>query len=213
MPIPLRLASDAPGRERLVRDRLAQAPGLRDGVQQVVDEAFVDGALTLARLEPVARAAHLAACGLVAGDEPLEPVLLGRWQRELGGTGRWRTVARDGAAPAEFVEARVASLCEWLLTDSGRELQPAAAGALVLARLLEIEPFDELGTSVALLATRHVMRRGGGLGPVLGEDDRAALRAAVPAARAFDTRPLAEVLEKGAERALELAITELERRR
>ena len=211
MPIPLRLASDSPGIERRLRERLAAAPGARTPVLHAVAEAFVDGVVALARLDASAREAHLAACAAVAVEQPLDRDALRRWHQALGGSGAWRSAVVEGAAPPEFVDGRVDLLVDWLGADGGRELPPAAAGALVLARLLEIEPFDTFNTSVALLAARHVMCRTGGLGPVLRESDREALRAAVPAAQAFETRPLADVLDQAAERALEVAVAALER--
>lgn len=212
MPIPLRLAADVPGRERLVRERLEREPETRAQVFRVLEEAFVDGVIELARLEPGMRGPHLSAVAAVPADGAVDADALARWHRHLGGSGEWRRSALEAASPPEFVADRVGRLHEWLVTDSGRELQPSAAGALVLARLMEIQPFEDWNTSVALMAARQAMRRGGGLGMVLREEDRASLRNAVPQAQAFETRPLAVVLEKGALRALELAVAELERR-
>jgi fido (protein-threonine AMPylation protein) len=79
----------------------------------------------------------------------------------------------------------------------------------VLARIVEIRPFEEGSGRVARLACRHVMRRGGALGPVLDPADLARMPELLLQAQAFHTRPLVELLEAACDRAVEIALREL----
>jgi Fic family protein len=135
-----------------------------------------------------------------------------------GGTAGVRTSerTRDGGpppAPAAFVAQRLAILEEWLGVESGRELKPAQAGALVLARILEILPFDEANGRVARLAASHLMLRAGGRAPILVKGDAPRLAQAVDAAFQLATEPLATLLDEAAERSLDVMIQTLERDR
>ena len=133
-----------------------------------------------------------------------------------GGEGRLRTSerAREGGpppAPVAFVASRLAILEDWLGAPSGRELKPAQAGALVLARIVEILPFDEANGRVARLAASHAMTRAGARPPVLVGGDAPRLARVLEAAFQLATEPLAALLDEASERALDVMIQTLER--
>ena len=164
--------------------------------------------------------ASAAAAGLVRAVAAVDPhaVLtveaLQAWHRALGlGAGyraRDRTRA-DGPAPApvEFISSRLAILQEWLSVESSRELRPAQAGALVLARVVEIAPFEDGNGRVGRLAASHLMVRAGARSPVLVGSDRPRLEACLRAAFQLNTEPLTALLEEAAERALDIMLRAL----
>jgi Fic family protein len=80
----------------------------------------------------------------------------------------------------------------------------------VLARLVEILPFDDANGRVSRLALAHAVRRAGGREPVLVGGDRARLQAALAAAFALDLAPLAALVEEAGERSLDVSIQALE---
>jgi Fic family protein len=128
---------------------------------------------------------------------------------------RTREAAREPGpppAPPAFIESRLRQLAEWLDGASGRELRPAQAGALALARIQEILPFDEGNGRVSRLAASHVMVRAGARPPVLVGGDLPRLEAALQAAFRLETEPLASLLEEASERALDVMIQTLEGR-
>jgi hypothetical protein len=132
-----------------------------------------------------------------------------------GEPGRFRSGerVREGGpppAPAAFVEGRLAILEQWLATPSARELAPPQAGALVLARVVEVLPFDDANGRVSRLAASHAMVAAGGEPPILVAGDAARLRDALQQAFQLQTEPLAALLEEAAERGLDVMIQVLE---
>ena len=113
------------------------------------------------------------------------------------------------ASPPAFVQDRLESLVEWLEGDSGRELSPARQGALALARLVEILPFEDANGRVSRLAASHLMVRGGARPPILVGGDRSRLEQCLQAAFQLSTEPLVALLEEASERALDVAIQAL----
>ena len=73
---------------------------------------------------------------------------------------------------------------------SGQELRPAQAGALALARVVEVLPFEDGNGRVSRLAASQVMVRAGARPPILVKGDRPRLEAALQAAFRLDTEPL-----------------------
>jgi Fic family protein len=144
--------------------------------------------------------------------EPLTLEALLAWHAAVtGGEGRLRTAERERPggpppAPAAFVESRLRSLVEWLAAESSRELKPAQAGALALARIVEILPFDDANGRVARLAASHVMVRAGARPPVLVAGDRRRLEECLQAAFRLDTAPLCTLLEEASDRALDVML-------
>ena len=146
---------------------------------------------------PVAVASLLAWHGALTG----RPAAFRRGDRQ-----------RDGGpapAPAAFIEGRLALLEQWLAAESARELAPGPAGALVLARVIEILPFDEANGRVARLAASHAVVRAGGRPPVLTGADGPRLEEALRAAFALHTEPLARLLDEAGERALDAMLAAL----
>ena len=113
-------------------------------------------------------------------------------------------------APTEFVASRVATLGEWLDTQSVRELRPPQAGALALARIMEILPFEEGNGRVARLAASHVMVRAGARPPILVGGDAPRLEAVLQSAFRLETEPLAALLDEASERVVDVMIRALE---
>jgi hypothetical protein len=142
--------------------------------------------------------------------------LLAWYGETTGRAPSFRTAPRDRvagppAAPVEFIRSRVESLVHWLSVDSSRELSPAQCGALALARLVEILPFDDANGRISRLAASHVMVRGGARPPILVGGDRPRLEQCLTAAFQLSMEPLTSLLEEASERALDVAIQTLER--
>jgi hypothetical protein len=116
---------------------------------------------------------------------------------------------RPAPAPAVFVKSRLELMEEWLEGASGRELPPTEAGALALARLVEIRPFADGNGRVARLAASHLMVRGGLRPPILVGGDRPRLEACLSAAFRLDTEPLTTLLREAADRGVEVMIQSL----
>jgi len=148
---------------------------------------------------------------------PLSSAALLSWHATATGTGtglRTSASARLGGpppSPPEFLRERLVSLEEWLCSDSGRELSAAQQGALALARLVEILPFEDGNGRTSRLAASHLMVRGGVRPPILVGADRARLEECLQAAFRLSTEPLVALLEEASERALDVAIQALDR--
>jgi hypothetical protein len=230
-----RLLRLAPSRA-LKEKRLAALLGGRDEGQvllrRAVENAQVAGSLVLAgiavspgdvevarRGEPVRAEVGglLAALDAVEREAPFSVRTVCLWhEAAVPGGGRFRTAERARAggpppAPAAFVASRLEILEQWLQVESSRELGPAQAGALVLARLVEILPFDDGNGRVSRLAASHLMVRAGARAPILVADDEPRLREALQAAFQLQTEPLARLLDEAAERSLDVMIEALER--
>lgn len=114
-------------------------------------------------------------------------------------------------APPDRIEGRLRILEDWLSAESAGELQAAQRGALILARVVEILPFQDGNGRVARLAASHAMEGAGALPPILAGADRPRLEAALSAAFRLDTEPLAALLQEASDRALDVMIQSLER--
>ncbi len=147
---------------------------------------------------------------------PLSVETLLAWHgAAAGGAGGLRTAerTREGApapAPAQFVRSRLAILEQWLNVESARELRPAQQGALALARIVEILPFDDANGRVSRLAASHLMVRAGARPPILVGADARRLVQALQAAFQLATEPLSALLEEASERSLDVLIQTLE---
>jgi Fic family protein len=158
-----------------------------------------------------------AAQQAVDGAAPFSVAALQTWHRAGVGGGAFRDhelhpIAEDVAppAPAAFVFGRLGILEEWMTGESIRELKPAQAGALVLARLIEIRPFADGNGRVSRLAASHIMVGAGLRPPILVGGDRPRLEACLRAAFRLDTEPLAALLHEASERALDVMIQSLD---
>lgn len=209
----------------LLRGRSPEEPALRAAVL----DAQLMGSLELAGFSfsweeirgttsavPAPAAALRRAQGAVPAG-PLTVAALEGWHAAAVGEGRWRE--KDAPclpeapppAPAAMIESRLAILEQWLSGESGRELKPAAAGALVMARVVEIRPFADGNGRVARLAASQLMVRAGLRPPILVGADAAYLRACLRAAFRLDTEPLVSLLAEASARALDVMIQAIER--
>ena len=188
------------------------------GLDRLVAVEQVLGSLELAGVpstrEAVEESALFRARQAVGPTEPFSVAALLAWHHALFGPVGLRTRPHPRedppAAPPAFVSGRLQILEQWLGTDSGRELTPAQQGALALARLVEILPFDEGNGRVARLAASHLMVRAGARPPVLQGGDAERLQRALQSAFRLETAPLAGLLEEGADRALDAMLRRLE---
>jgi hypothetical protein len=114
-------------------------------------------------------------------------------------------------SPPEFIRVRLESLVHWLTSDSGLELRAAERGALGLARLVEVLPFDDANGRVSRLLASHLMTRAGARPPILVGADRPRLDQCLGAAFRLVMEPLTALLEEASERALDVALQTLER--
>jgi hypothetical protein len=215
----LRLAPSAAVKEKRLAALLAGRDPRAPALEEAVIAAQVKGSLELAGLagtpeEAETTAGLRRAVGAVDPVAPLTVEALLAWQAALTGRRAFRRQARDRPegpppAPAEFIASRLEIVQSWLGADSSRELKAAQLGALVLARVMEILPFDRANGMVARLAASHLMVRAGSRRPILVGGDRARLEAALQSAYQLQTEPLARLLEEAAERALDVLIAEL----
>jgi hypothetical protein len=230
-PTPVRLVTSPALRER----RLATLLGGRDprdpALQAAVQDAQVVGSLGLAGIPAsveevrAARAGQSAApavagmvraLGAVEAGAPVTLAALKAWNAALTGSrGDLRQGERermDGPPPSppRFVEGRLHIVEQWLATESGAELKAPQQGALVMARIVEILPFEEANGRVARLAASHLMVRAGVRPPVLVAEDEGRLREALAAAFALHTEPLCALLEEASARAMDVMIRALE---
>lgn len=211
----IRLAPSAALKEKRLREARGDAFDREPDLVRAVRDAQAAGSLELAELERTADnvAALARAQAAVDPQAPFSTRALFEWHAALTGgppsLRRQERMREDGPAPSPpaFIESRLGTLEQWLAAESARELGPGPAGALVLARLIEILPFETANGRVARLAASHVVVRAGGRPPVLGAADADRLRAALQAAFTLQTEPLARLLDEASERALDAMLT------
>ena len=228
--IRLRLAASAASKERRLASLLGDRPpdaALGDAVR----EAQVAGSLGLsgmpATVEDVragiaggeatpAVSGLLRAMAAVDPKSPLTVDALVAWHRAATGTSGFRSTEaeRPGGtppAPPEFIASRLAIFEQWMNAPSAAELTASQQGALALARVVEVKPFDDGNGRVSRLAASHLMVRAGSRPPILGAADAPRLEKALQAAFQLHTEPLAALLEEAAERAIDVMIRAAER--
>jgi hypothetical protein len=215
----IRLAPSAAVKERRLREARGEAFDRDPALRKAVVEAQAIGSLELAGVEPSADAVATLVRAQAAVDPqaPFSAKALLAWHAAVAGPPaafRSQEARRENGpppSPPAFVESRLETLEQWLAAESARELAPGPAGALVLARVIEIQPFDVANGRVARLAASHVVARAGGRPPVLTGGDAERLEAALQAAFALQTEPLARLLDEGSERALDAMLAALTR--
>jgi hypothetical protein len=225
----LRLTSGARAKERRLEEILRRhAPGAVPFEDDVVDAQLM-GSLELAEVPvtwedvrasraegssgPVARlrAARMA----VDRGAPFDVAALLTWHRAVMGEPSalrarpWNPPWGTAASAPERVRERLEALEHWLGTESGRQLRGAERGALALARLSEIHPFDDANGRVSRLAASHLMVGAGARPPILVGGERPRLEECLRAAFRLDTGPLVALLEEASERALDVALESL----
>jgi Fic family protein len=226
---PIRLGPSAAIKEKRLAALLAQAGPAGRGWAEAVEDAQLLGSLALSGIAadaaeiaaaragqpaPQAVAGLYRAARAVSAEAPFSGAALLAWHREAVGGGRLRSSERARAqgpppAPAAFVAGRVEIVAQWLAAESAGEMRPAQQGALLLARLIEILPFEHGNGRVARLAASHVMVRAGARPPILTAADAARLEESLAAAHQLATEPLVALLEHASERALDVAIAAL----
>ena len=224
----LRLEPSLALKERRLADLLSGRPEQEAALVSVVRDAQLLGSLELAGFSigwdevrssepPLAVLALRRAQLLADAQAPLSSRHLLAWHEaatgDPSGFRRGERAREPGPppAPAEFVEGRIRLLEEWLAMASGQELRPAQAGALALARVVEVLPFADGNGRVSRLAASQVMVRAGARPPILVKGDRPRLEAALQAAFRLDTEPLARLLEEASARSVDVLIQELSR--
>ena len=156
--------------------------------------------------------------GLVDPRAPLDVSALMAWHGALlNAPARFRQgpgprPAGPPTAPPELIAGRLELLVAWLQADSSAALEPSRLGALALARLVEIAPFEDGNGRVARLAAAHLIVRAGGRPPILVGADRGRLEQCLQAAFRLQTEPLVALLDEASERALDVMLQVLEGR-
>lgn len=213
----LRLAPSAALKEKRLAALLQGHEAAEPRLLAAVREAQAAGSLELAGIAvtPDGAGRMARAQGAVEPNAPFTASGLLAWHRAVTGSAagfRTGERAREGGpppAPAEFVATRLQNLQDWLNAESSGGLKPAQQGALALARIVEILPFDEGNGLVSRLAASHLMVRAGSRPPVLTGTDEDRLAQALQAAFQLQTQPLASLLDEAAERALDVMIATL----
>lgn len=214
----LRLAPSAAVKEKRLAALLEGREGESARLVAAVRRAQAEGSLALSGIEPTPAELDRFSRAQSAVDAraPFSVGAVLAWHRAVSGSPAGLRTAertREAAvppAPAQFVMTRLQNLEEWLSTGSGADLKPAQQGALALARIVEILPFDDGNGRVARLAASHLMVRAGARPPVLVVDDGPRLALSLQAAFQLQTGPLASLLDEAAERALDVMIRTLE---
>jgi hypothetical protein len=214
----LRLAPSAALKEKrlaaLLEGREADVPRADEAVWR----AQASGSLELSGIAATAPEIDRLLCAHAALDAqaPFTVDALLAWHRAATGSAAGLRAAprtREGGpppAPPEFAATRLQNLQEWLGVESSAALKPGQRGALVMARIVEILPFDDGNGRVARLAASHVMVAAGSRPPILTGDDRGRLVQSLQAAFQLHTEPLTWLLDEAAERALDVMIRTLE---
>ena len=213
----MRIAPSTALKERRLRERAGDGFDALPALREAVLSAQASGSLELAGLADDAAALAKLRHAQAAVDPaaPLGLKALAHWHAavtEFPSLFRATERTRDDGpppAPPAFVESRLRTLEHWLSVESARELKPAQAGALALARIVEVLPWDDGNGRVARLAASHVMVQGGSRPPILVDADRERLDAAIVAAFQLATEPLASLLEQSSTRALDVMIQAL----
>lgn len=229
----LRLSPSLAVKEKRLAALLAGRSPEDPALVEAVEDASLLGSLELAGLpvtwEEVRRsrrgeaappeiAALRAASNAVGLDRHFGTAALLEWHRTALGTqaglrrGERERAGGPPPSPAAALPGRLEIAEQWLGSDSALELKPAEAGALILARVVEMLPFDDGNGRVSRLAASHRMRRGGARRPILVGGDRPRLDASLQAAFQLDMGPLVALLEEAAERPLDVMIQTLEGR-
>ena len=211
----LRLAASAASKERRLAALVAAGASER-ALLDAARRAQAEGSAALSGLPPGEETALLRAVGAVSPAAPLSADALHAWHLAVTGSGGLRTseAERPGAtppSPPEFIAGRLAILEQWMNAPSAAELAPSQQGALALARVVEVRPFQDGNGRVSRLAASHVMVKAGARPPILAAADGPRLLHAIQAAFQLHTEPLAALLEEASERALDLMIREAER--
>ncbi len=226
----LRLSASAAVKEKRLQALLAGRDPGDPRLREAVADAQLLGSLELAGFtftwaEVRSSRAAPAPAGPIAGlrraqsavdpGAPFSVAALLAWHGAVtGASGALRSEERERPggpppAPAQFVASRLAILEQWLGVESSRELKPAQVGALAMARVVEILPFDDANGRVARLAASHLMVRAGSRPPILVKADGPRLVESLQAAFQLVTEPLAALLDEAAERTLDVMIQTL----
>jgi len=198
------------------------------GLAAIVEDAQLLGSLELAGFRftwDEVRSSHVASEGpaevlalrraraAVPADAPFSLEAIRAWHEAVAGPVGPRRGERERvgapAAPAELIQVRLATLAEWLEVAGPRDLTPDQAGAVALARLVEILPFDDANGRISRLAASHLMVRGGMRPPILVAGDARRLRTALESAFRLETEPLVALLAEASGRALDVMIQTL----
>ena len=210
----MQLAPSTALKERRLRERAGDGFDAVPALREAVLLAQARGSLELSGLADDALRPRQAAAGAGRGRSggAAGVKALAHWHAavtEFPSLFRAAERARDEGPPTSppgFIESRLSTLEHWLSVDSARELKPAQAGALALARIVEVLPWDEGNGRVARLAASHVMVRAGARPPVLIGTDAERLEQALLAAFALQTEPLVRLLDEASERALDVML-------
>ena len=228
----VRLGPSVAHKEKRLRALLGERDPADPGLREAVEDAQLLGSLELDGFsctweevrsargggtpQPAIRGLREARTAVPAG-APFSVAALLTWHRAVTGASagfrRAEHARPEGPppAPAEFIPDRLEVLEQWLGFESGHELGPVQQGALVLARLVDIMPFEEANGRVSRLAASHLMERGGMRPPILAGADRPRLEACLQAAFRLETQPLMTLLQEASERALDVMIQTLEK--
>lgn len=231
--VSLRLEPSAAVKERRLATLLAER-GLGPDDEElagIVEDAQLLGSLELAGLSftweavrgsrglgegPAEVLALRRARAAVPVGTPFSLAAIHTWHEALAGPVGLRRGerGRDGVppAPAELIASRLATLASWLEVAGPRDLSPAQAAAVALARLVEILPFDDANGRVSRLAASHMMVCGGLRPPILVAGDAPRLRAALESAFRLETEPLTALLGEASGRALDVMLQTLSAR-
>ena len=222
----LRLEPSRAAREKRLERLLAERGLARDDerLARIVEDAELAGSLELAGIRitwdevrasgndaaPTELVALRRARSELAAGSPVTIDAIRAWHTALVGPLGFRRQPARGALP-ELIEGRLTELALWLDAKGAEGLEPQQKAAVALARIVEIQPFDDANGRVSRLAAAQLMRRAGLPPPILVAGDAPRLRAALEAAFRLETGPLVDLVREASGRALEVMSQSLER--
>lgn len=112
------------------------------------------------------------------------------------------SATRPDAVTAEHIPMILEVACRWFAAESFAELNPAEQSAIVLLRMIELQPFEGANLQLGLItAGFYTMRRG--LPPlVIPSENAPRFKAAIEEGLKANTKPLVEVIAESLERSL-----------
>ncbi|HJZ69469.1 MAG TPA: hypothetical protein VKF81_15200 [Blastocatellia bacterium] len=116
----------------------------------------------------------------------------------------------ESASLAERAVIAVDAACRWFAADSFSELHPVEQASIVLLRLIDIRPFEQLNEQTALVAASLFTLRSELPPIIVRPQSQIAYRAALDEGDQMNTKPMVEFVAESVERSLSEIIQNFE---
>lgn len=108
----------------------------------------------------------------------------------------------DPAVLPERARAALDTACRWFSADSFAELHPIEQAAIVLLRLIELQPFDQFNERTALVAASLFTLRSELPPIIVRPQSQIAYRAALDEGNQMNTKPMVELVAESVDESL-----------